>query len=240
VPPRSEPRSRARRAGRRGAGRIAAALAIAAATVLLAACSSGFDPSTPCAGKDDRIAGAYPALEAQVPKAFRGTAPGQLDSGRICSTDGLATLKSHGIDEVDYAGGVWNTGDQSGVSLATFTSPGPTPLQPAWVAEFYQTGAANGKNVDTVEAGNYFVTDGTVARKIDVLNDESYQSVIVWQRDGRIQVALVADFIREVQTKAAHEQNVRDAVNSWLVADGLQPVPSDLQIDEGSAAPSPS
>jgi hypothetical protein len=194
---------------------VAVPLVVAAATVLLAACSSSFDPNSPC-GTDGRMAGAYPGLESQVPKSFRGTAPNQLDSGRICSADGLSTLKRHGIAELDYAGGVWNTGGQSGVSLATFTSPGPTDLDAEWVAEFYQTGAANGKNVNSVEAGAYDVAPGITGRKIDVLNDESYQSVIVWQQDGRIQVALVADFIRDIQTKAAHEAVVRDAVDAWL------------------------
>jgi hypothetical protein len=212
-----------RRAGRRGLFRIAAVVTIALAGALLAGCSASFDPSSPCTA-DGRMAGAYPALEAQVPKTFRGAAPGQLDSGRICSADGLSTYKAHGIDELQYAGGVWNTGSQSGVSLATFTSPGPTALRPDWVAEFYQTGAANGKNVDSVQAGTYEVAPGISGRKIDVLNNESYQSVIVWEHDGRIQVALVADFVREIQTRAAHEQNVRDAVNAWALADGLPPV----------------
>ena len=172
------------------------------------------------------MAGAYPALEAQIPKTFRGAAPGQLDSGRICSSDGLSTYKAHGISELDFAGGVWNTGSQSGVSLATLTSPGRTDLQADWVAEFYEAGATNGKNVDSVVAGTYDVAPGITGRKIDVLNNESYQSVIVWVRDGRIQVALVADFIREIQTKAAHEAVVRDAVAAWLGGDGAPATPA--------------
>ncbi|HEY7970785.1 MAG TPA: hypothetical protein VID95_12375, partial [Candidatus Limnocylindrales bacterium] len=141
------------------------------------------------------------------------------------------TLKGHGIDELRYAGGTWQTGTDSGLSLATFTSFGSTALRPEWVSEFYETGARNGKNVDTVETTDYPVADGITGRKIDVLNDESYQSVIVWERNGRIEVALVADFIREIQTKAAHEQVVRQAVDAWLAADGV-PAP-----DSGSPAP---
>jgi hypothetical protein len=205
--------------------------------MLLAGCAATFDPSTPCTA-DGRMAGAYPALEAQVPKSFRGAAPGQLDSGRICSTEGLSTLRGHGIDEMHYAGGVWNTGNDSGVSLATFGSAGPTTLRTDWVAEFYQTGAANGKNVDSVEAGSYDVAPGVAGHRIDVLNDESYQSVIVWERDGRIEVALVADFIREIQTKAAHEAVVRDAVDAWLSAGtGPSATPAAVPAEGGSAAP---
>jgi hypothetical protein len=195
------------------------AVVVAAIALLASACGARFDPNTPCTS-DGRTPGAYPDLEAQVPRAFRGGPPDQLDSGRICSTDGLSTLKGHGIDELRYAGGVWKTGTDSGVSLATFRSPGSTALRPEWVAEFYQAGANNGKHVHSVESGAYAVAPGVTGQKIDVLNDESYQSVVVWERDGRIEVALIADFIREIQTKAAHEVVVRDAVDAWFAADG--------------------
>jgi hypothetical protein len=219
-------------------------IAFALLAVLVGACSK-FDPSEPCTS-DGTAPGAYPELEAMVPKLFRDAAPSQLDSGRTCSTDGLTTLKGHGIDELRYAGATWQTGTDSGLSLATFTSFGPTALRPEWVTEFYETGARNGKNVDTVDTSDYPVADGITGRKIDVLNNESYQSVIVWERDGRIEVTLVADFIREIQTKAAHEQVVRQAVDAWLAADGIAPpdagssVPDDLPLvtTAPSAAPS--
>ena len=86
-----------------------------------------------------------------VPTTFRGAAPGQLDSGRTCSTDGLTTLKGHGIDELRYAGATWQTGTDSGLSLATFATPARPALRPEWVTEFYETGARNGKNVESVE-----------------------------------------------------------------------------------------
>jgi hypothetical protein len=205
-------------------------------TIGLAACAK-FDPTGPC-DSDGTAPGAYPELEAMVPKLFRGAAPSQLDSGRTCSTDGLATLKSHGIDELRYAGGTWQTGNDSGLSLATFTSPGPTVLRPEWVAEFYENGARNGKNVKTVDAGAYPVADGITGRKIDVLNDESYQSVVVWEREGRIEVALIASFIREIQTKEAHERVVREAIDAWLAADGV-PAPGASGASAAPAASSP-
>jgi hypothetical protein len=221
------------------ARRFAAFVAVlVAAATLLAACSSDFDPSSPCTS-DGRKAGAYPQLEARIPTAFRGGPPTTLDSGRICSTDGLATLKGHGIDELHYAGGVWNTGSQSGVSLATFANAGDAPLQADWVAEFYQTTADTGKNVDSVEAGTYPVASGIAGHKVDVLNNESYQSIVVWDRDGRIEIALIADFIRDIQTKAAHEAVVREAVDAWLVTDGLSPVGPD-PTPAGSVSTGPS
>ena len=222
---------------------IAIAL-LALLAVVVGACAK-FDGSEPCTS-DGTGPGAYPELEAMVPKLFRAAAPSQLDSGRTCSTDGLTTLKGHGIDELRYAGGTWQTGTDSGLSLATFTSFGPTALRPEWVSEFYETGARNGKNVDTVDTSAYPVADGITGRKIDVLNDESYQSVIVWERNGRIEVALVADFIREIQTKAAHEQVVRQAVDAWLAADGVpppdagSPVPGDLPLVTSPTSPAPS
>jgi hypothetical protein len=195
---------------------------LTAVSVLLSACSSGFDPSSPCTS-DGRQAGAYPQLESRIPTAFRSSQPTSLDSGRICTSDGLATLKSHGVDELHYAGGVWNTGTQSGVSLATFENAGEAPLQSDWVAEYYQATANVGKNVNSVDVGSYEVAPGIVGKKVDVLNDESYQSVVVWDHDGTIEIALIADFIRDIQTKAAHEAVVREAVNAWLVKDGITP-----------------
>ncbi len=213
-----------------GRFRAVVVLVVAAVALVVAGCGAKFDPTGPCTS-DGNVPGAYPALEAMVPKVFRGGPPRQLDSGRTCSTDGLATLKSHGIDELRFAGATWDTGTDSGLSLATFASEGPTALRPEWVSEFYETGARNGKNVETVDSKAYDVGAGISGTKIDVLNGESYQSVVVWERNGRIEVALIADFIREIQTREAHEKVVREAVDTWLTADGLRP---------SQPAPSPS
>lgn len=228
--PRSTPSSRARATLLAG---------VAAIALILSACSGRFDPSGPCTS-DGTSPGAYPDLESIVPKTFRSAAPGHLDSGRTCSTDGLATLKGHGVDELRFAGGTWETGTDSGLSLATFRSQGNTALSPDWVTEFYETSARSGKNVDSVDTSTYPVTTGLAGKRIDVLNGESYQTVVVWQRDGRIEVALIADFIREIQTKAAHDQVVREAVNAWLVSDGLAPVPQASTPVEGSPEPAAS
>jgi hypothetical protein len=229
--------------------RVAVLVTLAAVALVLGACQASFDPNGPCKA-DGSAPGAYPDLEALVPKTFRGAAPGQLDSGRTCSTDGLGTLKGHGIDEMRFAGATWNTGNDSGLSLATFRSASPTALRPEWIAEFYETGANNGKNVDSVDTGAYDVAPGVTGRKIDVLNGESYQSVVVWQRNDRIEVALVADFIREIQTKEAHERVVREAVDAWTAGDGrgspaagspaASPLPDTPASEPTAASASPS
>ncbi len=237
MPPRSRPGSATSRARRR---RPFALLVVAAvAALLFAGCGSRFDPTGPCTS-DGTVPGAFPELESVIPKTFRGGPPRQLDSGRTCSTDGLSTLKGHGIDELRFAGATWETGTDSGLSLATFSAPGATALRPEWVTEFYETGARVGKNVETVETKPYDVAPGIVGKEVDVLNGELFQSVVVWERDARIEVALIANFIREIQTRDAHDKVVREAVDAWLAADGiLEPVSSPAQsAPVASASPS--
>jgi hypothetical protein len=190
------------------------------ATALLAGCSASFDPTGPCRA-DGSVAGAYPEMEAQVPRAFRGTPPSEVDSGRACTTDGLGTLQTHGITELRFAGSTWSTGTQSGLSLAYFRSEGPTPLTHDWLTEFYETGAKTGKDVESVDTTDYPVDPGVTGRRIDVLNGESFQSIVVWERSGRVEAAIVADFIREIQTREAHDAVVRDAVDAWRKADAV-------------------
>jgi hypothetical protein len=189
-----------------------------AVALLVGACSASFDPAGPCTA-DGSTPGAYPELEAQVPRTFRGSAPTEVDSGRTCTTDGLATLSGHGITELRFAGSTWSTGTQSGLSLATFRSEGTTALTRDWLVEFYETGARSGKNVESVNTTTYPVDAATEGKRIDVLNGESYQSVVVWERGGRVESAIVADFIREIQTREAHDAVVRDAVEAWRSID---------------------
>jgi hypothetical protein len=41
--------------------------------------------------------------------------------------------------------------------------------------------------------------------------------VVVWSRDGRVAAALIGDFIREIQTRAAHDDVVREAVDAFRI-----------------------
>ncbi len=181
----------------------------------IAACGGEpFVPTGPCTA-DGSAKGAYAELEAAVPKAFRGTSPNDLDSGRACTPAGLGTLAGHGVNELRFAGATWEQGSDSGVSLAIFTDPDGPALQPAWVAEFYETGARSGKKVESVEAIDFPISPTITARRIDVLNGESFQTIVVYERSGQIAVALVADSIREIQTRAAHDQVVQEAIDAF-------------------------
>lgn len=193
-------------------------MALGLATILVAALSGcggpAFDPTGPCT-TDGSAPGAYPDLEAAVPTALRGTPPNALDSGRACTPAGLGTLRGHGVDELRFAGATWEMGSDSGVSLAVFTDPNGPALDSAWVSEFYESGARAGKKVESVTAADYAVTDQIGGRRIDVLNGESYQTIVAWELNGRVAVALVANSIRRVETKEAHEQDVRAAVDAF-------------------------
>jgi len=191
---------------------------VAVAALIAAGCAARFDPTGPCT-TDGSVAGAYPDLEAQVPRVFRGTPPTSVDSGRACTSAGLGTLSGHGIAELRFAGARWTTGSESGLSLATFQSGGGPALTRDWLAEFYETGARAGKNVTSVEPSAYPVDQLVTGRRIDVLNGESFQTVVVWERGGRLEAAVIADAIREIQTREAHDVVVRDAVDAWGAVD---------------------
>jgi hypothetical protein len=185
--------------------------------LLAGACSANaFDPTGPCTA-DGAKPGSYPELEALVPTKFRGGPPTALDSGRTCTKAGLATLAGHAIEELRFAGGTWNTGTDSGVSLAVFTAAKGPPLDPAWLVEFYETGARAGKNVTSVETTDYSVGGDIAGRRIDVLNGESFQTIVLWQHGETVAVALAGDFIRDIQTREAHDKVVREAVDAWRI-----------------------
>ena len=188
--------------------------AIVAIGLVVAACAGqAFNPSGPCSA-DGSAPGAYPDLEATVPTMFRGTPPKQLDSGRTCTDAGLSTLAAHGVKELRFAGGTWETGTDSGVSLAVFTNANGPALTADWLAEFYETGARQGKNVDSVDPSDYR-SGGVTGRRIDVLNGESFQTVVLWPRDGAVAVALVGNFTRDIETREAHDRVVDEAVAAF-------------------------
>jgi hypothetical protein len=184
-------------------------LIIAALIAGLVGCvGAGFDPSGPCA-TDGRVPGAYPDLEAVVQASFRGRAADRLDSGRNCTPKALATLVTHGVSELRFAGANWDLGSSSGLTLAIFEAP---RLDAAWVAEFYEAGARTAKRTESVEVRSVAIPDGSLGSRIDALNGESYQSVIVWPDGNRVRVALIASFIRAVETKAEHDAVVDEAL----------------------------
>ena len=190
--------------------RLAFVIAALAAAVLVAGCRADqFDPSAPCEG-DDRLPGAYPSLEALVPRSLDGRPPSRVDSGRSCSPGALGPLAQHGIAEMRFAGSTWEQGSNSGTTIAVFEAPN---LKAEWVHEFYVSGAEAGRNTESIETSNPTVA-GEPAFRVDALNGESYQTVIDWQDGDRVRVVLVASFIRLISSKAEHDAAVQAAVEA--------------------------
>jgi hypothetical protein len=182
---------------------------------VLAGCSAGpsFDPDGPCT-VDGQTPGAYPHLEAQIPPAFEAGPPTRLDSGRNCTARNLGTLAAAGIGEVRFAGGLWELGERSGVTLALMTAPGLTQQM---VADFYEAGARAGRKTEEVRRSGMPGDRGSWTR-IETLNDQSFQTIVVMQHEGaadRVQVVLVGSDVREIADRDAHEARVIRAVNTW-------------------------
>jgi hypothetical protein len=203
--------------------RCLAGVAVLALLGALAGCATTrFDPSSPCTA-DARVAGAYPQLETLLPSSFRGRPPDRVDSGRSCTPAALGSLTGHDVTELRFAGATWDLGSGSGVTLAILDAPG---IQASWVDEFYETGARAAKNTTNVVVAAIDLPNGTRATRLDTLNDESFQSVVAWQDAGRVRVALVASFIREVKTREAHDVTVADALAASLSTATLARPPS--------------
>jgi hypothetical protein len=192
---------------------LRAAIVAAVVVLLVAACGgSSFDPSGPCTA-DGRAPGAYPDLEALVPKTLDGKPADTVDSGRNCSAAALSTLADHGISQLRFAGAAWGGGANGGTSIAVLDA---SDLRADWVHEFYVAGANTARDAESVTESQPTV-GGHPAYRVDVLNGESYQTVIDWEDGGHVRVVLVASFIREVSTKAQHEETVQQALKA---ADG--------------------
>lgn len=196
---------------------------LAVLIAMLGACASTpFDPAGPCT-VDGRAAGAYPDLEALVPREFRGAAPNRIDSGRNCTEAALGSFVVHGVRELRFAGATWDLGSGGGVSLAVFEADG---LETSWVSEFFESGARSARRTETVETGVTELPDGSSAFRLDTLNGESFQTVIAWPGGDRVRVALIASFIREVETREGHDAVVADAVVATFPGIGIATPPT--------------
>jgi hypothetical protein len=193
---------------------LVVALAVAS---LVAGCAGGraapsFDPSGPCT-VDGQRPGAYPELERLIPATFEGVAPARLDSGRNCTELNLGTLASHGIREIRFAGGLWETGERSGFTLAVLVAPELTAER---MADFYEAGARAGRKTEEVKR-SIFDLDGRNAWMISTLNDESYQTIAVWEagQPGAVRAVLVGSDVRETDGMGPHSDLVQRALAAF-------------------------
>jgi hypothetical protein len=184
-------------------------LGAALLATVLGCAGQAFDPAGPCV-TDGRAPGAYPDLEAAIPDAFEGRGPDELDSGRSCTPTGLGTLAQRGIAELRYAGGLWRTGGQSGVTLAVFSADG---LEPQDMLAFYEAGTSASRRIERVTSGEYR-RGGRSMLRLDALVDGSDQTIVVWADAGLVRVALVADSLTELDQPADHELRVEQAVDA--------------------------
>ena len=190
-------------------------LALLVLTGCSARAAASFEPTGPCT-TDGQRPGAYPDLEARLPATFEDAAPENVDSGRNCSPGNLGTLTRHGIKEIRFAGALWETTGRSGVTIAVFSARGLTVER---MGEFYESGAREARKTEAITTAPLAVS-GLAGRRLDTLNDESYQTIIVLEdRDpGLVRAVLVASNVREVGTREAHESVVRSATDAAVAS----------------------
>jgi hypothetical protein len=172
------------------------AVITAVLVLTLGGCGSGppvasFDPASACT-TDGRFPGAYPDLEALLPRAYEGSAPDTVDSGRNCTDPALGPLASAGVDGVRFAGATWGLGGSKGLTVAVFEGDG---LDANGLLSFYEKGASSARRTEKLEVSDTTVA-GTPARRLDVLgSDGTAQTVVTWPapEPGRVHVLLAAD-----------------------------------------------
>ncbi len=177
-------------------------LAVAVSSAL-GACSGApapapFDPTAACTS-DQRIAGAYPDLEARIPRTLFGTAPSQLDSGRNCTSTNLGSLADHGIAEVHFAGGRWDRSPTSGVTLAVFSANGLTAEE---MGEWYEASARASSKTAGLRPTRPTVA-GRQGYRLDLLSSDTPQTVVCWpSADGKVVQVVVAAGVPESDIQA--------------------------------------
>ena len=181
------------------------ALAILAA---VAGCNSGaavtsFDPTTPCTA-DGRFPGAYPDLEAQVPKSYMSAAPETLDSGRNCTTANLGSLAGKGITMVRFAGGTWTFGAERAAVLARFTADG---LDATSLADFYERSAKAASRTNITNETTPTVA-GRPGYRLDTETGQRTQTVVVWP-------SAIAGIVNVVITDDLPDARIQDAIDAF-------------------------
>jgi hypothetical protein len=175
---------------------VSAAAVMLGAVLVAAGCgleeSASFDPSASCGGvAQQQMKGAYPELEARIPLEVAGKPATSRDSGRHCSRETLGSIFDAGVTEVRYGGGIWEVGDRGGIQLGAFEGDG---LTAEMLAEENRRAAVQSRGTEAVRATTLEV-DGRPAWRIDVVNRNSRQAIVVWSSaDGKaVQLVVAAD-----------------------------------------------
>ena len=175
----------------------------------IAGCSGGgaayvsFDPTTPCT-EDGKFPGAYPDLEAQIPKMYMSTAPETLDSGRNCTPTNLGTLADKGITMVRFAGGTWGFGAERTAVLAKFAADG---LDATALADFYEASAKTAARTSITNETTPTVA-GRPGYRLDTETGERTQTVVVWP-------SATTGIVNVVLTDDLPDARIQDAIDAF-------------------------
>jgi hypothetical protein len=171
------------------------------------ACSGGpapsFDPTGDCT-TDGRTPGAYPDLEALVPKMYMGVGPGTLDSGRNCTVTNLGSLARLGITEVRFAGGTWTFGAERAAALVVFRTHG---LTAEYLAAFYNESARVSARTEILGASQPTIA-GRPGSRLDTKTSERLQTVVVWP-------STLPDVVNVVITNDLPDARIQDAIDAF-------------------------
>ena len=177
------------------------------AVLVVSACSNAAagssDPGGSCTG-DGRFAGAYPDLEALVPRTYRGDAPQTVDSGRNCTTAGLGSLASDGVKDVRFAGGTWTFGAERALVMAVFRGDG---LDADKLARFYAAGASANSRT-TIDGQTAPTVAGRPGHRLDTTTSERTQTVVTWP-------ASQPNMVNVVITNDLPDARIQDAIDAF-------------------------
>jgi hypothetical protein len=198
------------------------------ASILLAGCGAlgAASPNPGCPNGDVRAAGAFPDLEALLPRAIVTRAPDKVDSGYNCTQTALGTYTSHGLSKLRFAGATWDQGNGNGTVVAILAADSGS-LDPSWVEEFYTAGAVAGKHTGNVKTDRPTMVGAGVVFRLETVNDLSLQTVVIWPSGPYVRVVIAATTVAPDASRTDHDQRVAIAVEVAAAA----PAPS--------AAPNP-
>jgi hypothetical protein len=178
-------------------------LAVVVSVVACGGTAPSFNPSGPCT-TDGSAPGAYPDLEALVPRSYQGGPPQTVDSGRNCTTANLGSLAAKGFTEIRYAGATWTFGGDLAIVLAVFSAPGLTVDA---LGGFYAASAQAASRTQ-VDAMTSPTLAGRSGRRLDTTTGDRQQTVVMWP-------AATPDHVNVVITNNLPDARIDEAVAAF-------------------------